>query len=97
MIRSLIPTGVAMDALFIKSPLALDEMFARTVYTMLAPLGKFIVSLKLVAVFDIGSHPVAPPFCDAQPQLQLAIWNGMLSAMTAPVTPLGPLFVTLTV
>ena len=87
-----------MEALLVRLPLALGEMFAVTVYTILAPFGRLTMSLKLPLLFKTGSHPFAPPFWEEQAHVQLLTWDeGILSAMTAPITALGPLFTTVTV
>ena len=64
---------------------------------MLAPFGRLIVSLKLAVLFITVSHPFAPPFCAVHAQDHNVICAGMVSVTVAPMTSLGPLFVTVIV
>jgi hypothetical protein len=89
--------GTLTAAVFVTLPVALAETFAVTVYTILAPLGRFTVSIKFVPLIATGSHPLAPPLCDVHAHDQVVIFVGLLSVIIAPMTLLGPLLVTVIV
>ena len=91
-VESVVPVGVAIDAVFASEPVAPEATVAVNVYVAVAPTVKLTVSEMLPA-------PLAPhdaPDDAAHVHVASERDDGSVSVTVAPVTSDGPLFVATT-